>query len=101
MGQSVRETILTFIELTGFSGIASLIAFSFTRKRIFGIVGQSLVICSLALISIALIHTTKYMIGLAAGLSALYQTFAMIRGHVQTSRASRSSEKSVVEQESA
>ena len=77
------------------SGAVLLVVFSYTRKKTLAIVGQSLIICSFALISTSLIHTSKFMVGIAAGLSALYQTFAMIRGQIRRARSSRSKENAV------
>ena len=90
--------ILTMIWLIGGSGIILLGAFSYTRKRILGVIGQSLLSCSFALISISLIHTTKFLVGIAFGISALSQAIAVIIGQIRRARASRNGEKPVAAQ---
>lgn len=65
--------------LTGGTGIILLVARSYTGKPILAVVGQSLLSCSFALISISLIHTTKFWLGIAFGVSAISQAIAVIR----------------------
>jgi hypothetical protein len=65
--------IITLVWLTGGTGIILLLARSYTGKQVLGAVGQSLLSFSFALISISLIHTTKFWVGIAFGVSAISQ----------------------------
>jgi hypothetical protein len=78
--------IITFVWLTGGTGIILLLARSYTGKQILGAVGQSLLSCSFALISISLIHTTKFWVGIAFGISAISQAIAVMRWLIRRQR---------------
>jgi hypothetical protein len=89
--------IITLVWLTGGTGIILLLARSYTGKQILGAVGQSLLSCSFALISISLIHTTKFWVGIAFGVSAISQAIAVMRWLIRRGRASTNRDKQVAE----
>jgi hypothetical protein len=88
--EKAGEMILMFVWLTGGSGVILLAAGTYTHKKALGVAGQSLLCSSFALISISLIHTTKFLVGIAFGISALSQAAAVIRWQIRRGRASKS-----------
>jgi hypothetical protein len=76
-----KETkmILAAVWVLGGSGLIFLLVYKRTGQKLYGVLGQSLLICSFGVISVSLIHAQKLLVGIAFGISALGQVFAMVR----------------------
>ena len=70
---------LAAVWILGGSGIIFLLVYKRTGQKPYGVLGQSLLICSFGVISVSLIHAQKFLVGIAFGVSALGQVFAMVR----------------------
>lgn len=75
--------ILVSIWVLGACGLALMLVFRYTGKRFYGVMGQSLIVCSFAIISVVLIEKRQFLVGVGFGASALGQLLMMIRAGVR------------------